>query len=384
MARAREIDDASDIRPVHPSASIIPACLAVAENQGTTSGKDFITAVALGQDLAMRFSSAVASPVVSGRSNLYLVFACAGPAAKLLGLNEDQILNAMGIAYSQMPGDMQALADGAMTAYIVQGTRAGLSVEAALMAEKGITGARNVLQGQYGFFKAFEPDYDLDAITSDLGKRFAGVDIAVKMYSACRFTHMPIELAQNFRKEGLKPKDVDAVAVKCVEQCYNLVGQPLEKKQNPQTYVDGNFSIPFLVATALIKGDVFIDEVTDRSVKDPEILEIARRVTPVVDPEREVPGQVVGSVVMEVKTKDGRTLSKEIRAPKGNPANPVTMDDCIAKFKKAAKHSRKPFPPGQLDEIADVAGDLERLANVSKLARLLTPKERRRQGRIST
>jgi hypothetical protein len=60
------------------------------------------------------------------------------------------------------------------------------------------------------------------------------------------------------------------------------------------------------------------------------------------------------------------------------------MDDCIAKFKKAAKHSRKPFSPGQLHEIADVAGDLERLANVSKLARLLTPKERRRQGRIST
>lgn len=85
--------------------------------------------------------------------------------------------------------------------------------------------------------------------------------------------------------------------------------------------------------------------------------------------------------MMEVKTRDGRTLSKEIRAPKGNPGNPVTMDDCIAKFKKAAKHSRKPFSADQLDEIADAAGGLEHLANVSKLTRLLTPKSAGGKGR---
>ena len=182
--------------------------------------------------------------MVSGRFYLFKVFACAGWAGKLLGLTEDRMWNAMGIAYSQMPANIQALTDGVMTAYITQGTRARAAVEAVLMANHGITGTRNVLQGQYGFFKAFEPDSDIDVLTAELGTRFAGVDIAVKLYSACRFTHQPIELAQRFFQEGLKPADIDRITVRCGAECYKLVGQPLEEKHNPRTYVDGNFSIP--------------------------------------------------------------------------------------------------------------------------------------------
>ncbi len=100
MARAREIDDVSDIRPVHRSASIIPTSLAIAERQGTISGKESITVVALGQDLAMRFSlAAKTSCVILGRYNLFRVLACTDLGGKLLGLTEDQLWNAMGIAH---------------------------------------------------------------------------------------------------------------------------------------------------------------------------------------------------------------------------------------------------------------------------------------------
>jgi 2-methylcitrate dehydratase PrpD len=373
MARAREIDDVSDIRPLHPSASIISSCLAISEHQGATNGKELITGIVLGQDIIMRFSSAITSPVLSGRYNLFKVFACAGAAGKLLRLTEDQIWNAMGIAYSQMPADMQALIDGTMTAYITQGTRARAAVESVLMARKGITGTRNVLQGQYGFFKAFEPNSDLNALISDLGKRFAGVDISVKLYSSCRATHQPIELAQTFAKEGLKVGEIDQITIKCCAECYKLVGQPAEVKRKPRTFVDGNFSIPFTVAVALVKGDVFIDQMSDETVKDPRILEIAQRITCVVDPEREVPGRAVGSVIMEVKTKDGRTLRKETRFPKGSSANPATLDDCITKFLKAAVHSHRPFEKRQLSRIIDIVGDLENLKNVNTLVSLLVP-----------
>jgi len=374
MARAREIDDVSDVRPLHISASVIPVCLAIAEKQGSITGKQFVAAVALGQDLAIRFSLAtITSPVVSGRYNLAKVFACTGAAGKLLGLGEDQLWNAMGIAYSQMPGDMQALSDGVMTAYITQGTRAKAAIEAALMARKGITGTRNVLLGQYGFFNAFEPDPDLDALTSGLGSRFAGRDIAIKLYSACRFTHQSIELAQNFVREGLRPENIDRITVRCGAECYRLVGQPLEDKRRPRSYVDGNFSIPFTVAVAFTQGDVFIGQVNDDTIRDPGILEIADRVTPVIDPEREVAGQVVGSVVMEITTKDGRTLTKETMFPKGNPKNPASMDDCVAKFRKATAYSRTPFPHSQLDKIVNMVHTLEKLANVNELVALLAP-----------
>ena len=105
MARALEIDDVFDIFPLHPSASIFPTCLAVAERQGGISGKEFITAVALGHDLVIRMALAIkVSPILSGRYNLFKIFAFTGSAGKLLRLTEDQLLNTMGIAYSQMVG----------------------------------------------------------------------------------------------------------------------------------------------------------------------------------------------------------------------------------------------------------------------------------------
>ena len=373
MARALEIDDVWDRRGLHPSASLVPACLAICERRGNVSGKEFVTALALGHDLCMRFALAV-SPVLTftGRYNLFEVFAYTVSAGKLLGLTEDQMWNAIGIAYSQMPGDLQAVVDGVMTAYITQGTRSKAAIEAVLMAERGITGTRNVLQGRYGFFRAFEPNPDLSVLTNELGKRFWGVDIARKFYSSCRFTHQPIELAQNFWKEGVKPEDIDQVTVKCGVQCYEATCKPVQEKRRPRTHVDINFSTPFTVAIALVKGDVFISEVSDESIRDPVILEIAQRVFPVMDAERETE-LTVGSVVMELKMKDGQVRVKESKYPKGNPQNPVSMDDCIDKFRKASSHSCIPFPPTQLNEIADMVTDLENLGNVDQLMGTVVP-----------
>jgi 2-methylcitrate dehydratase PrpD len=76
---------------------------------------------------------------------------------------------------------------------------------------------------------------------------------------------------------------------------------------------------------------------------------------------------------MELKMKDGQVLVKESRYPKGNPQNPVSMDDCIDKFRKAASHSRIPFPSTQLSEIVDIVNDLEDLENVNQLVGSVVP-----------
>ncbi len=221
MGRACDLDDVLDTIPLHLSASVIPACLASAESQGViVNGKDFITAIALGHDLAIRLAMSMKlNPIMSGRGGLYEVFAHTGCAGKLLGLTEDQLLNAMGIVYSQMVGDIQGLLDGAMISYISQGTRAKSAIEAALMAKKGITGARNVLQGRYGFFNAFEPEPNLEILTGELGKKFRGEDISIKVHSACRFTHQAIDLAQMFKADGVLFDEIDQVMVKVCEEC---------------------------------------------------------------------------------------------------------------------------------------------------------------------
>jgi 2-methylcitrate dehydratase PrpD len=373
MARALEIDDVLDIFPLHPSGSIIPVCLAVAERKGGIRGRDFITAAALGHDLAIRLAlSTKLSPILSGRYNLFEVFSFTGSAGKLLGLSEDQFVNAMGIAYSQMVGDGQAAEDGVMTSYIQQGTRAKSAIEATLMAQKGITGTRNVLQGQRGFFNAYEPDPDLEALTSGLGTIFRGLDLSVKLHSSCRFTHEAIDVAQMFREEGLTPDQIDQVTVRVNDQCYDLVCQPVDSKHYPKTPVEAQFSLPFTTAAAFVKGDVFIDEVSEQALKNREILELTQRILPVIDPECQT-GASVGSLVMEVKTRSGRMLIRKTDFPKGNPKNPASMDDCIKKFRKCVGHSVRSFPERQIDKIVELVNNLEKLEDVAPLTELLAP-----------
>jgi 2-methylcitrate dehydratase PrpD len=377
MARALEIDDVLDAFPLHPSGSIIPACLAIAERQGTISGRDFITAVALGHDLSIRFAlSTKISPIISGRYNLFEVFSFTGSAGKLLGLSEDQLWNAMGIAYSQMVGDGQAAEDGAMMSYIQQGTRAKSAIEAALMAQKGITGTRKILQGQRGFFNAYEPDPNLEMLLSGLGTTFRGLDLCVKLYSSCRLTHEAIGVALAVREEGLQPDHIDQVTARVGEQCYSLVCQPLELKHNPKTPVEAQFSLPFTVASAFIKGDVFIDEVSEQALKNQEVLELTQRIMPTMDQNCNK-GTSVGSLIMEIKTRSGKTLTRRVNYPKGNPKNPASMDDCINKFKKCVNYSAQPFPKGQIEKIVELVSDLEELEDVTILAKLLVPQPNR-------
>ena len=374
MARALEIDDVTDFFPLHPSASIVPTCLAIAERHGKINGKEFITAVALAQDLIIRMALAnKLDPISSGRYNLFKIFPSTGAAGKLLGLDEEGLLNAMGIAFSQMVGDGQAAGDGVMTSYIQQGTAAKSAIESALLAQAGITGTRNVLQGQRGFYNAFEPNPNLEALTSDLGEKFMGVEIAVKFYTACRGTHEAIDLALDMTSQTkIDPKEIGEILVYVNEPIYNLVCHPLDRKRHPKTLVDAQFSVPYTVAAAIIRGDVFIDEINDQAIKDPNILELANKVTPIVDNNRQT-DLIIGSTIMEIKTKNGKKFSKEIQFPRGNPKNPVTMEEVIEKFHKCVNYSIRPFPKENIDKIVDLLYNLEQLEEVTQLTQLLYP-----------
>lgn len=373
MARALEIDDCSDLYPIHPSASVIPTCLAIAEAKGGVTGRDLITACAIGHDLVMRLGLATSlTPVASGHYNLFKVIGLAAAAAKLLDLDETGIHNSMGIAYSQMVGDVQAYADGVMTVYIQQGTKAKSAIEAALMARKGITGSRNILEGQWGFFRSYEPQHDLTLLSKGLGQEFKGAELSIKLYSACRFTHEAIDLALSFRSYGLAPKDIERVVVRVNEQSYKMVCDPVEKKQTPTTEVDAKFSLPFVVAAAFERGQVFIDEVSGESIKDRNILDLARRITPQTAPSLKTE-HVLGTTTMEITTKDGQTLSKETKYPKGSLGNPVNMEECVKKFRKCVKHSALPYSSRQIEKMIDTVSCLEAVGEVRELGALLVP-----------
>ena len=126
--------------------------------------------------------------------------------------------------------------------------------------------------------------------------------------------------------------------------------------------------MPFTTAAAFYRGDFFIDEVGENVLRDPKIRDLAKRITPVIDDPARCSDINLGSTLMEVTKKDGGTLSKEIQYPKGNPRNPVTMEDCVAKFRKFAQYSFKPFSESRLNSIVEFVQEMENVEDAARLS----------------
>jgi 2-methylcitrate dehydratase PrpD len=374
MARALELDDVSDEFVLHPSVSVVPATLAAAERKGNVSGKQLITAVALGQDLMFRMAASVKqSPIDSGRYNLFRVFAAAGAAGKVLGLSESELRNGMGIAYSQLSGEGQSARDGAMAHYVQSGTVAKSAIEAVLLAQTGITGPSSALQGPSGFYTAIEPDHDLEPLISNLGKVFRGTEICVKPYPSCRLTHESIDLALEFRQnEDLDYRSIEQIIVRVNDQCFNLVCHPVESKRRPQTFIDAQFSLPYTVAAAVVKGDVFIHELSEQAIRDQDTLSLAQRIVPIYDKACQNDFSV-GATMMEVRNYDGKVFRKECQFPSGNPKKPLSLSSYVGKFTKCVEFSKRPFAEKQVENMIEVLSSLEEIDDVAQVTELLCP-----------
>lgn len=377
MARAVDLDDVYEPGTVHASASVVPAAFAVAEMLGMVDGRRFLTAVILGVDLICRMSRAnKIPPGVSGMNSTfqYAYFGCAGAAGKLLGLDSEKLVNAMGLAYSQTAGNSQNLLEGTLATRLCQGLAAQGGVFSAIFAGRGITAARRVLEGKFGYYPVYQRnEYDVQRLLDGLGERFAVTDLTMKIYPCCMHTHAAIDAVISISKEqGLKPADVRKIRVGINEQGFNFVCFPVEKKRKPQTIPEAQFSLPYVVATALVKGKVFLEDFTENEIQNPEVLAVADVVECAVDPDVDnVSRGRVSPAVVEVFTEDGKRFFRKIDARKGSPAEPMTMEEVEDKFRKCAKLARRPVPEENIERIIAMVKGLENLDDVSGILQLL-------------
>jgi 2-methylcitrate dehydratase PrpD len=246
---------------------------------------------------------------------------------------------------------------------------------AALFAERGLTGPRNILQGRGGFYNIFEPLHDLDRLTIDLGKRFEGVTAAFKAYPCCSATHSSINATLDLVIENdIRPEDVLAVEVGVNRTCYDVVCIPRDLRERPRNIVNAQFSIPYTVATAIVKREVFLDDFTKESIKRPEVLELAKKVETKIDPdiEKSEPERM-GTSIVRIRTKNGKEYSKRLEHPIGYPENPFTWSYAVQKFRKCCAYSAVPLPDGIVDDLIRTVSHLEELDDVTAIIRLITP-----------
>jgi len=196
LMHALDFDDTLDSSAMHAHVSSLPAALALAEAKGKVGGKELITAVALGVDITCRIASAITTPLSWVRTATCGSFGAAAAAAKILNGGEQEIGNALGIVYSQTAGNAQCLVDGGLVKRMQPGFSARSAVLSAALGSRGVTGATNIFEGDYGFFNLYERGkVKPERVTENLGEHFAVMDLSIKPYPCCRITHGSIDAA---------------------------------------------------------------------------------------------------------------------------------------------------------------------------------------------
>ena len=378
MARAVDSDDVFEPGTMHASASIVPAVVAAAEMKGGLSGKQFLTAVTLGIDMICRMGRT--NKIPSGLSGMnvtfqYACFGCAGVVGRVLGLDEEKMVHAMGLAYSQTAGNSQNLMEGTLATRFSQGLAAQAGVYAAVFARRGITAAREVLEGKFGYYPVYQRgEYDVRSLLDGLGERFEGVNVTLKKYPCCMHSHAAIDALLDISgKQGLNCDDVDRVTVKINQQGFNFVCLPLEKTRVPRSIPEAQFSLPYAAATALVKRKLFLDDFTEEQIQNPHVLQVAQRVDCLVDPEldKRYPASVTPAIV-EVRTKKGKVFSRRVVERRGAPTNPLTMEEIEEKFRQCARFARNPMPEDRVGEILVFLRGMEDQDDVTRILPLFS------------
>ncbi len=335
-AHSLELDDTHQGGSIHLGVSVFSAALAVAEQRGA-SGKDFIAAAVAGFEVAARLAMALRPKEHYSRgfhpTATCGAFGAAVSAARLLGLKEDQLISALGIAGSQAAGSMEFLTDGAWTKRLHPGWAAFSGIHAALLAQEGFIGPATIVEGGNGFLNSYSSRPDPGHITDGLGTDFQILQTAVKPHACCRYTQAPIDAVLALIKEhNLHPQDVEQATIGMLETGIPVICEPAERKYHPVNVVDAQFSLPFGIAVALVRRRAGLEEFTSAMLRDPVVLELMPRVGYARDPELEKNYPREWPAWARLTLREDRQVYAQVRFPKGDPENPLSWDELAEKY----------------------------------------------------
>ena len=370
--------DYDDAGAGHPGITTVPVGFAIAERLGGVSGRDFLTAIAVGYDLMARMDRAILIPewtMTEGwfATILFGFMTGAATAGRLLGLDADRLENALGIGYNQCSGSRQMAVGEATDCRSMQAGFSGQgAITAALLAERGVTGPKEILEGRYGLYTNYvrteSPDWE--AVVGGLGTRFPALDIhAFKVWPACAATRPTNAAILQLREEHqLQPDDVAAITISGGDGMTELLSTPIEHKRVPTVSIDAKYSIPFTAAIAMQQGGVTLRAFTDEALRDPAVLAMAQRVRYQPIPDAEKTSRVP---IITIETRQGTTLRRQVDGVPGDPRYPASPALLEAKFRDCVSFSATPIPAANIDRVVELVANLEDVADATEIVRLL-------------
>jgi 2-methylcitrate dehydratase len=354
--------------PSHPS-DIIPAALAIGE-MVDASMEDVIVAIVLAYEFEQRICL-FATPGVRERKWHHATltqFVSPIVAGKLLGLTEDQMVNAIGISgcHNHTIGCPTA---GRLT--MMKNTVDPMAVQAgvfaALMAQKGFSGTEAVFEGKEGFMDCFGEGWDEHALVGDLGKDFKIMECSMKAFptEALSHTHLTATL-KVINGNNIDYKDIEEVTVTTIARACDILFDP--HKYRPESRETADHSLPYCLAAAIVDRQITTNSFTDEKIADPAIREVIDKIKGVASEEFEklFPAKQPSRVV--IKTKDGNSYEEYLEYPKGDPREPMTTEDLTVKFNSL---SDELLSPERQAEIKDHIFTCETMSSKDFMAKLV-------------
>lgn len=368
MARALDFDDA--MAPgIHIGASVVPAALGAAELAGDCSGKEFLTALALGTEIAARLNLTEATYDGFDPTGVCSVFAATVAAGRILQLNESEMWNALALAFNRSGGSFQCNIDGSLAVRVIQGWTSQTGMHCAQLAKLGITGPKNFLDGVYGYFHLFGRDVvSSEACVQSLGERFDLQKVIFKKYPSCGLTLGCTDVTLALLKEKrLAPDDIDRIEVRVPPYAFKLVGHPFEIGDNPK--VNAQFSIQYCVANALLRQGSRLRHFEESTIRDSSINAFIEKISVTPDPSLDARGHTALDLTVFMKT--GEEHLKKIDIAPGFPGNPLVQEDHENHFRDCLDFSETPFPKERTEELLKTVDQVEGLKDIQALIPLL-------------
>jgi len=364
-AHALDYDDVNASMRGHPSAPVLPAALALAQETGQ-GGRALVLAFVLGVEVEAKVGT-----VMGGRhyalgwhpTSTLGTLGAAAACAKLLGLDAQRTQMALGIAASMACGVRANF--GTMTKPLHVGLAARNGVEAAMLAAQGFTASEEALESPEGFVHAFLGGQAGEAHLPPLGQPYDLVQpgLGQKRYPCCYATHRALDAALDLAPH-VDPAHIARVQVRVSRGTL----MPL-RRELPRTGLEGKFSMQYCVAAALLDGHIGLATFTDQAVARPQA---ARLMGLVQVQEDDSPGADPLNMWAEVTvhTSDGGQRSARVEIPKGDPRRPLTWEELADKFRDCASLH---LPPARAEEALALISRLEEVEDVGALAQMLQP-----------
>jgi 2-methylcitrate dehydratase PrpD len=348
-----------------PTAPIIPAVFALGEALGV-NGKQILEAYVTGFEVTAALMFAVQDAGGGWHANGTIgSFGAAAACAKLLGLKESEVEMALGITASMASGVSSNF--GTMTKPLHVGQAARNGVMAARLARSGFTSNAQTLEARNGFFDSFYPGHKPNmAAFESLGRVYAleKYGVRFKPYPCGGLTHTAIYATIRLRDEHrITPDAVEHVDV----EVPRATAAPLVYRV-PKTGLEGKFSMPYLIARALIDGNIMLETFTDEAVRNHEVLGLLEKVDMKIDPNLQSGADGSRPSTVTIKLKNGQTLKLQEKFPKGSPQVPMTPDELQAKFRTCV---RGVIGDASCERALGYVQKLEMTSNIRPLAELL-------------